>query len=218
MSDTRTNRDLASLARDVKVLKIYALIVTVSLGAVALMGARSAQDSRELTVERINVVDSHGVTRLVIANPEHFPLPRIDGKEYPRAVAPAGMVFYDSNGSEIGGLALSGNADRKLSALAFDYPNYDALGLLTQVGANDQSATAGLVINSRAPREMSLPQAGKVVQRRVAVLNENENAEVLLADGQGHDRIKMIVDDHGDPSIQILDAQGKVVFRAPAQQ
>jgi hypothetical protein len=218
MSGTRTTGDIASLARDVKVLKVYALMVTLGLGALGLMGAKSAQDPKELSVERINIVDSHGVTRLVIANAERMPLPRIDGKEYPRSIAPAGLLFYDSNGNEVGGLALSGNTERKLSALSFDYPNYDALGLLTQSGTTDQSSIAGLVVNSRPPRELDLPHASKVSQRRVAVLNENENAEVLLADRQGRDRIKLVVDDHGDPSIQILDEQGKVVFRAPTQK
>lgn len=121
------------LRRDVRWLKGYALVVTAAIVMLWLTRAEVADDSKVLNVERINIVDTSGIPRLVIANAERFPLPRLSGEEYQRSVAPAGILFYDTKGNEVGGLALTDASMGKISALAFDYPNYDALGLLTRV-------------------------------------------------------------------------------------
>lgn len=207
-----TTPDLSRIHRDLRWLKAYAAIVTVALVAMGMFIARSPS---ELRAERIDIVDPSGVTRLVIANSERFPLPRLGGVEYPRAVAPAGMVFYDASGDELGGVAITDASAKRIAALAFDYPNYDAIGLFARADPGGQGATAGLQINSRPPAHLDVIAASRVVQRRVAIQNENENAEILLADPQGRDRIRLRVDAAGDASIEILDSNGNVTFRAP---
>lgn len=173
----------------------------------------------ELDVQRINVIDPDGTVRLVISNTARFPPPKLAGKEYARSVSPAGMVFYDTKGSELGGIAITDTEKTgRLSALAFDYPNNDAMGFLTLVSPDGKSATAGLMINSRPPSALDLPAAAKVSERRVAIHNRDENAEILLADPKGHDRIRLRVDPEGDASIEILDDRGAVVFRAPERK
>src|SRR5690606_42111848 len=108
-----TQVDASKLARDVRLLKVYALAVTVELAVVALTGAKSP-DGKVVTAERIDIVDPPGVARLVIATTERMPLPRLDGKEYPRAVSPAGTNFYDQQGNEVGGLAITAVATGKV--------------------------------------------------------------------------------------------------------
>lgn len=214
--DSSAMIDTSRLARDVRWLKAYAAATTLALCVVALTGWKSRDSGTELSVERINIVDPSGVPRLVIANAERFPLPRLAGKEYPRAVHPAGMVFYDAKGSELGGLAITDHEGiGKVSALAFDYPNYDAVGLVTRVAPDGKTALAGLQINSRPPADLDVLQASRVVQRRIAIHNENENAQILLADPQGRERIRLQVDAAGEARIEVLDAQGKVTFSAP---
>jgi hypothetical protein len=210
--------EVPRIARDVRWLKAFAFMATLGIIVIALTAATSRRSATELSVERINIVDANGTTRLVIANAGRFPLPKLNGKEYPRAHAPAGMIFYDSKGNEVGGLAVSDQQAGKLSALAFDYPNYDALGLTTQVSADGKSATAGLRINSRPPADFDIDQASKVVQRRIAILNENENAVISLSDPKGRERIRLQVNDKGEPRIEMLDATGKVIFSAPEQK
>ncbi|OHE87935.1 MAG: hypothetical protein A2579_14120 [Lysobacterales bacterium RIFOXYD1_FULL_69_11] len=177
---------------------------------VAAARAPSTQD--ELNVERINVVDPTGVTRVVIANAERFPLPRLDGKEYPRAVQPAGLVFYDAKGDELGGVAITDAEMGRVAALAFDYPNYDAIGLSTRSDAEGGDSVTGLHINSRPPAGLDVIEASRVVERRIGIHNREENAEIILADTQGRDRIRLVVDDQDRPRIEVLDAQGAVTF------
>ena len=210
-----TNNELARFARDIRWLKVYAACTTTALIVIALAAAKSSRSQAELTVERINIVDPSGISRLVISNAERFPLPTLNGKEYPRAVHPAGIVFYDAKGSEMGGIAITDASAGRVSALAFDYPNYDAMGMVTRVGPDGQDALAGLQINSRPPANLDVIGDSKVVQRRIAIHNNNEDAEILLADPQGRDRIRLRVDHDGQARIEVLDENGKITFSAP---
>ncbi|MCL7713329.1 hypothetical protein [Stenotrophomonas mori] len=213
-TDPELRQRLARLDRRVRWLGAACALLGGGLLTVLLMGAR-APAMATLDVERINIVEPDGSVRLVISNASRFPLPRLDGKDYPRAVQPAGLVFYDAKGDEMGGLALTDTPAGRIAALAFDYPNYDALGLVTRVGADNRSAMTGLQINSHPPAGLDVLQASRVVQRRIAIHNEDENAEILLADPQGRERIRLRVDSRGEPRLEMLDAAGRVVFAAP---
>jgi hypothetical protein len=58
-----------------------------------------------LTVQRINITDSSGKTRLVIANSDRWPDAVVRGTIYPRSIHDtAGILFFDSMGMETGGL------------------------------------------------------------------------------------------------------------------
>ena len=203
------------LARDVRRLKAYCVGMGAMLGVVLLSAAASVGHSQELTTERLNIVAPDGTLRLVIANEQRFPPPIINGKPLKRAVNPAGLVFFNDRGDEVGGLAVSEPGGGRLSALSFDYPNFDAVGLLARVAGDGKDATAGLVINSRAPAEMSAASAAQIVQQRIAVQNHNESAEVVLSDPAGRARLRLSVDPQGTPRMEMLDDAGKVTYRAP---
>ena len=172
-------------------------------------------NAEEINVSKINVIEPDGVARLVIANSERFPPPILNGKLYHRKVQPAGLVFYDASGSEMGGLAITDTAKNRVGALAFDYPNYDAIGLRCAISEDGKEATSGLVINSRPPAHLEVPEASKLVHTRIGIQNHNENAEILLSDPDGNNRIRLVVDDSGEPRIELLDSKGKVRVRIP---
>ncbi len=203
------------LARDVRRLKACCVGLGAMLGVVLLSASASGGHSQELSTERLNIVAPDGTLRLVIANEQRFPPPIIDGKPLKRAVNPAGLLFFNDRGDEVGGLAVSEPGGGRLSALSFDYPNFDAVGLLTRVASDGKDATAGLVINSRAPAEMSSASAARFVQQRIAVQNHNESAEVVLSDQAGRARLRLSVDPQGTPRMEMLDDAGKVMYHAP---
>jgi hypothetical protein len=64
----------------------------------------------EITVQRINIVEPDGTTRLVIADKGRFPGSFFKGKEGPRAdrTGEAGMLFMNDEGTENGGLIFGG--------------------------------------------------------------------------------------------------------------
>src|SRR5690349_3572221 len=98
---------LQGLARQVRWLKLQVICLAALLGILLLGAAANIQKFDELSVERLNIVDAHGTPRLVLANTERMPPPILKGKSFKRAVSPAGIIFYNAAGDEVGGLALT---------------------------------------------------------------------------------------------------------------
>mgnify|MGYP006194576791 CR=1 FL=1 len=69
--------------------------------------------------------------------------------------------------------------------LAFDNPNLDAIGLMTRIGADGEPISSGLQINQAVPSHVKVLDAAKQATRRIAVHNQHNNAEILLADASG---------------------------------
>lgn len=211
-----TERETTRLLREMRLLRYYAAAMTLAFAAVLLTGAKSPpQHFERLSVERLDIVDADGQARVVLANQQRFPPPMLNGQTFKRAVTPAGLVFYDRKGNEVGGLALTDVEGGKVSALAFDNPNMDAIGLMTRIGADGEPISSGLQINQAVPSQVKVLDAARQAKRRIAIQNAGNDAEILMADAQGRDRIVMRVDREGQARIEVLDADGKVLFRAP---
>lgn len=165
-------------------------------------------EKQNLTAERIDINDRSGKNRIVIANTDHIPQPVIDGKTYKRAYAPAGLIFYDKNGDERGGLAITDNAETNLNALAFDYKNADAVGILAQDNKHDNYFRAGLLINDK---DLSGKPGHNI--NRINLLTENGNAALVMKDNNEIPRIVLKVDSLGNPSIEMFDKNGKLNWK-----
>src|SRR5438552_2410389 len=95
----------------VKLLTVYSSLLTTWLAIVMLAspGAARVQNLDEIDVHRINVREPDGTLRLVISNRTRLPGVIVKGKEQPKVERPqAGMLFYNDEGSENGGLVFSG--------------------------------------------------------------------------------------------------------------
>jgi len=73
----------------------------------------SGQKQDVITVERVNIVNDDGTLVMAISNKQRIAAPRIDGKEYPVDMIErqhfAGMIFFNENGDEVGGLIFNSN-------------------------------------------------------------------------------------------------------------
>ena len=100
-----------SLRRQLRLLRAYALITSLSLAglcAAAFRQAGTRQIFGEITVERINVVDANGTLRLVISNKDRMHPGIVDGKTIDRPRPVAGLLFFNERGDEVGGLTFTG--------------------------------------------------------------------------------------------------------------
>lgn len=165
-------------------------------------------NKRNFNAERININDASGKNRVVIANTDNIPQPIIDGKTYKRAYAPAGLIFYDKNGDERGGLAITDNGETNLNALSFDYQNADAIGILAQDNKHDNYFRAGLLINDK---DLSGKPGHNI--NRINLLTENGNASLVMKDNNEIPRIILKVDSLGNPSIEMFDKNGKLNWK-----
>jgi hypothetical protein len=169
-----------------------------------------------LTVQRINVTDPDGKTRLIIANSERFPDIELRGKISPRSIHDtAGLVFFNAKGEETGGLGLAKLRDEDVANLTFDYTyqTTDGIRIIKEESADGTRWRAGFNIFDRRPYKPGPIESSQGVQR-IALADENQNAQLVISDTQGHPRIRIGVDKTGKPRIEMLNPDGKVIYRA----
>jgi hypothetical protein len=110
-----------SLRRQFRVLQAYAAVTFVVAAFVSLTAftqPAATQRIDELTVQRINVVDANGTLRFVLSNKDRMHPGVMDGVTINRPRPVAGMLFFNDEGDEVGGLTYSGTDDPSPEALA----------------------------------------------------------------------------------------------------
>jgi len=236
------------LRRDLRLLKTWAGLSTVCLAGVAgaafRQGTSPPANLGEITVERINVVDADGTLRMVVSNKDRMHPGVMDGVVIARPRPVAGMIFFNDQGDEVGGLTFTGlekNRERHADAgLMFDQLKQDQTIGLSYTEENGQRS-AGFQVWDRADAHLSelivrLNAANRIDDpaerqkaiaaaraaaprgpRRVFVGKQvDRSASVSLADADGRPRLTLRVDAAGGAAIEIRDANGSVTDRWPA--
>jgi hypothetical protein len=236
------------LEREVRFLKLYAAASSFCLLLLCLAAFQQSpaekQRFTEIDVERINVVEPDGTLRMVIANRPRSPGPVMRGQPfaYPGGSRP-GMIFYNDEGSETGGLIFSGrrNPDgtyEAVGSLTFDQYEQDQIIALQYIDSNGQRRH-GLQILDRSEavltrevarwdsiqamppgpaRDSALVQLRvdyPVAQRVYVGRGRNRAAALTLGDPQGRTRLRLTVDSLGVARMEFLDAEGKVTYSLP---
>jgi hypothetical protein len=228
-------------------LTIYSGVLTVVFAVTLLSGFafRSKQTKfDEINVRRINIVEPDGTLRMVLSGKADAPGLIIKGKEYPRGDRKtAGMIFFDDEGTEDGGLIFGGmkGQDGKVESfghLSFDQYQQDQVFTVDAV-ENDGSRRSGVGIWDRgdypimeafeaSQRIQNLPPAEQEAalkefrkshpadaQRAYFGRDRDRSVGLKLMDPEGHERIRLRVNADGTPVLQLLDAKGSVVAQLP---
>jgi hypothetical protein len=150
------------IRRELRLLKGYAMVVTILLGTLSIAAFRqSSQKVRftEIDVERINIVEPDGKLRMVISNRPRSIGPIYKGKPfgYPGGTRP-GMIFFNDEGTENGGLTFTGRTreDGTYSSsvgMSFDQFNQDETLTLRYTDENGRKASA-ITIADRDTRDI----------------------------------------------------------------
>src|SRR5260370_11375997 len=95
-------------------LAVYSGVITAAFFYIMTTGFAASPKKAsfdEIEVKRINVVEPDGTLRLVISDKAHFPGLIVKGKEYPHETRKTtGILFFDDEGTENGGLTFGGGA------------------------------------------------------------------------------------------------------------
>jgi hypothetical protein len=195
-----------------KILVVYSTAVTTLLAIFGLAGfaAPKVQPFNEIDVQRINVREPDGTLRMVISNQARLPGVIEKGKEHPKVDRPyAGMLFYNDEGTENGGLVFGGrrnsNGEVVDSGASLSFDRYGANSQIVQLAGVDDSKNhiVGLTLSESDPTS---------TRRRVFIGHDKEGvASVSLTDRNGRKRILLQVTADGIPSLSFLDADGRVV-------
>ena len=197
-----------------RLLNIYTIVITALLAIVTLTGAMSdpARHARfdEIDVERINVREPDGTLRMVLSNHVRLPGVIVKGKERaPEDRPQAGMIFYNDEGTENGGLIFGGRKNGKGQVVdaggSLSFDKYGANQIVQLIGVDDaENRFAGLAVTDSP--------TGTDVRRRIWLGRRDDGAATLaLMDGAGKKRILLQVGEDGAAKIAFLDANGKVI-------
>ena len=190
---------------------IYAAATTTVLAFLLLGGAASPRRASfdEITVQRINVVEPDGTLRMVLSDHSRLPGIIVRGKERPFSRPQAGMLFYNDEGSENGGLIFGGHRNAKGEVVdsggSLSFDKYEANQIVQLAGVDDkEDRFAGLEVSES-------PGPAQVHSRIWVGRDKDGAATIALMDAKGKKRILMQVTADGTPSLAFLDSDGKVV-------
>jgi hypothetical protein len=232
------------LRRDIRLLQVYAALSSLALvylAVTAFSQPATAQNLDELTVQRLNVTDANGTLRLVLSGKDRMHPGILDGKLIDRPRPVAGLLFFNDEGDEVGGLTITGQerdgVRRANALLAFDQFKQDQIIALAYSESNTERTT-GLTVWDRSDTRLSelidkLNAAQKLTDpaareqaiqtarasappapRRMFVgKNTDRSVGVMLADAAGKPRLNLRVAADGNAAIEFLDADGKVTRR-----
>ena len=149
--------------RQTRFLRAYAFLMTAAALVMVLAAFANPQGQKtrfvEIDVERINVVEPDGKLRMVISNRPRSIGPIYKGKPfgYPGGTRP-GIIFFNDEGTENGGLTITGSRDstgryRASSSWSFDQFDQDQILTLQYTDQNGQRRT-GITVMDRADRNI----------------------------------------------------------------
>lgn len=196
--------------RSERYLMIYSGVLTAVFAVTVLSGfvAKPSHQLGEIDVERINIREPDGTLRMVIANSKDMPGVIVKGKEQPKVDRPqAGVIFYNDEGSENGGLIFGGKreADGKIadSGASLSFDQYNAKQVVQLIGVDDKDLKeAGLAVTDNK-------ESGG--NDRVWVGRKDDGtSSVALMDAQGHVRLLLKVAANGAATLNFLDQDGHI--------
>lgn len=229
------------MEKEILILKIYAGLLT--LCCAVLFGILFKKlGSKEINVERINIVESDGNLRMVISNKARQHPGKMDGITYEerKGLRPPGMMFFGENGNEVGGLVFDGNTGKgQGGSLTFDKFRGDQTIQFIHDEEADGSYFAGLKVSDqnmplndllKKDKEISklaskgeqdaawkqLKAEGLLMTERLRIGKDQEKSSIIkMKDAKGNVRIELKVEAAGNPKINLFDENGKIIYSLP---
>jgi len=108
-------REMERIRRDVRLLKVCAVVMTALCGIVLLTDSvrPDTRDSfTEIDVERISIIEADETLRMAISNQGCQHPGTVNGTVIPRrGPRPPGLIFFNQLGEEMGALVFGANGD-----------------------------------------------------------------------------------------------------------
>lgn len=228
--------------REVKLLKVYSAFLTILVISLFLMSFISnpgKESFKEIDVERINIVESNGDLKMVISNQERQHPGMLDGKVIRKRERPAGIIFFNEEQDEVGGLVYHGNSEEGAGmVLSIDQYKNDQIMQLQYAESEKGNRKYGLQLWDR-DEDLTLPfllstmdslqhldySRNKIFQklremnegepifaRRLFVgKNINQQVGLFIQDENGKNRIKIYVDKQNKAQMELLDEDGNTI-------
>jgi len=208
------------LKRQIRILAVCLTLITLLFGGLfTWLYCQSQQMTKEeLTLKKLNLIGEDGTLRMVLSN-EHRQNPGvIDGKPLSPRQRPAGIIFFDNNGNECGGLTYNqedkeGRINKEMSFTMDNYRNDQVLQLIDDESYKDGKAQIrrGMAINE-FPVGATLADLIKSADSIKATGDSTQRAKALAAlfDQKSYKRRLFVGRTNEDQSgLFLFDHQGR---------
>ncbi len=193
----------------------------------------------EITTQRLNIVGEDGNKYIVLSNPEKQALPTTDGKvlDIEHTERDAGLLFFNEDGDEVGGLVFSIDSTQSSQLLTFDQRKNDQIMVLHKheyKEDNEWEKQYGLMLLERSDTPLHIKMAelkaieetkdsierqkrlrdyyknpeNRVPQRLFVGRTYSEDVGLFLYDKFRKPRLLIYVDKDGEPHIESFDKEG----------
>ncbi|MGD0731159.1 MAG: hypothetical protein ABR956_07840 [Terracidiphilus sp.] len=229
---------MKSLFTNQRFLTIYSGVLTAFFALTVFCGFAKEDRNAEfdqVTVHKLKVVEPDGTLRMVISDQAEFPGIIVKNKQVyeHKDRSTAGMLFFNEEGTENGGLTFGGKKAPDGTVSSYGHLSFDRY-LQDQVFTEDASEdgpqkASGISIVDRPDWPitdiLSLPQSDwksfaashPTSHQRIRLgRNPDLSASLVLRDPDGRPRMVLQVAADGTPTVQLLNADGKVVSQLPA--
>lgn len=234
------------LEKRLNFLSAYALISTVVFISSILLSFNYADKQEtfdEITVKRINLVAEDGSLRMVLSNETRQHPGRMNGKDMEQRDRPAGILFFNEESDECGGLIHWGNSEegQTYSGMSFTMDQYKEDQVIQIVNdesysAGEEKISRGIVISdiptgsdlltrmekineirdklknmSEAEQKELIAEVGNSLSSKKRLFigrTSNNSSGLYLAGPDGKQKIKIYVDENGDPKFEVIDETG----------
>ncbi|WP_193164874.1 hypothetical protein [Microbulbifer hainanensis] len=225
MDEQDLAREILELKKSQQRLTIYCVVAILLALSGVLMGWESVRNTvfDTIDVQRINIKEPDGTIRLTISNRTLFPGVFIKNKEVKHPRPMAGMLFFNDEGTENGGLIFNGslrNDGKPSSGLSLTFDRYQQDQQLQLLGVDEGGKHfAGLTFNDVvdgierpvfSEEDTRLSEQGDYpITKRVFLGKSASKDSVLrLLDGHGKSRLELKVTPEGQAEIVFLDQKG----------
>jgi hypothetical protein len=231
------------LEKKINFLTGYAIVSTLVFGII-LLSSFVKEDKKEvfdeITTKKINLIGEDGSLRMVLSNETRQHSGRMNGKDYPKRDRPAGMIFFNNEGDECGGLVFAGKTkeNKTNSGMSFTMDNYHDDQVVQILNSEEysngkNSIQRGIIINeypigsnidtrNAQYKELEKIEDEKIRTQKIEELRAKEGSKrrlfigrtkandsgVFLYDSEGNVKMKIYVDDKGNPRIETIDKAG----------
>lgn len=118
-----------NLEKKVNFLMAYAIVSTLIISFFTLSSFKNKEDEKrfdEILAKKITIVGEDNLPRMVLSNESRQHSGRMNGKDWAKRERPSGIIFFNNQGDECGGLVYQAKEkDGKIiSGMSFTMDNY----------------------------------------------------------------------------------------------